>query len=271
MRRPLTAIAWGGGLASTTLVAMSIEGDLPAVDVVLHADPGWERQWTMETVDEYSGRIRRAGGHVEVLHTGDIRSEGGTEHVHMPLWTATGGPLRRQCTGYYKVLPARRRLRQLLGFDASRAPAPAAGAVEQWLGFTWEEAGRARKSRVAYVVNRWPLLELRMTRTDCADYLQSHGYPAPKPSSCVGCPYRRPSSWLEMRHTCPGEFGQAIEFDRAIRCNPRLTRHGCSADELFLYRRGGALEDAALEVDAARERAGVQLRLWLPQEVGMWA
>lgn len=271
MGRPFRAIAWGGGLPSTTMVAMSIEGDLPAVDAVLHCDPGWERQWTRETVDDYSGRIRRAGGHVEVLETGDIKRDGAGRHLHMPLWTATGGPLRRECTGYYKMMPQRRRVRQLLGYDASRAPAPAAGAVEQWLGFTWEEWKRARPSSVAYIVNRWPLLELRMTRTDCADYLQSHGYPVPRPSACVGCPYRAASSYAEMRDTCPDEFAQAVEFDRRVRCNELVGRRGGSTqDEVFVYSRGGALEDADFDRDAGRERAGVPLRLWLPAEVAMW-
>lgn len=256
-------LAWGRGVPSTTLGVMAMRGDLERLDAVLHCDPGWEHSGTYEVGDFYSGLLGRGGGYVEVIETGDIRREGAREHIHIPFWTETGGPLQRQCTRHYKVDPQKRRVRELLGFHPSKAPAPRARAVEQWIGFTMEEVDRMRMSRVQYVVMRWPLIELGMSRRDCVDYLEGHGLPIPPPSSCVGCPYKDAGRWLT---TSVDEFGEAVAFDEENRDNPLAVRGNSTADQLFVYRerRAVALADAPLELDARRglrERHG-QLSLF---------
>ena len=69
----------------------------------------------------------------------------------------------------WKVQPLRRWL------QANREKRP----VEQWLGISMDEWQRAKDSDVKYVTNRFPLLELKMTRNDCGNYLERHGIEVP--------------------------------------------------------------------------------------------
>lgn len=235
--RPLVnafrVIAWGRGIPSTVLAVMAACGDLEPVDAVIHADPGWEHYGTYDIGDYYTTWLQRRGLYVEVLKTGDIRQQGAYAHIHIPFWTADGGPLQRQCTRHFKLDPQKRRVRELLGFNASAPPHPLPRAVEQWIGFTMDEPERMKPSRVKFIVNRYPLIEKRMYRRDCIAYLQEKGLPLPPPSSCVGCPYKDAARWLA---TTPDDFAEAVEFDECNRCNPLAKRGNNTADNLYIYR-----------------------------------
>ncbi len=247
-------LAWGRGIPSTTLAVMSARGELQHLDAVIHADAGWEHYGTQEKGTFYSQWLTQHGLYVEVLPTGDIRRDGLGGHIHMPLWTANGGPLQRQCSQHFKIAPQKRRMRELLGFHPSKSPAPPAEKIEQWIGFTMDEMQRMKPSRVQYIVNRFPLIEMRMTRRDCVKYLQELGLPLPPPSSCVGCPYKGAGRWLA---STSDEMTEGIEFDRQNRDNP-LIKYGVNNGHLYIYRGHDgpvALEDADLQGDAhAREQ-----------------
>lgn len=261
--KPFRVIAWGRGIPSTTMAVMSALGDLEHVDAVLHCDPGWEHSGTYEIGDWYSTWLKKHGIYTEIIPTGDIRIDGAKEHIHIPFWTIKGGPLLRKCTGHFKIQPQRRRIRELRGFHPSKAPAPPPKSIEQWIGFTIEEWSRMKHSNVQFIVNRWPLIELNMTRQDCTNYLTEHGLPLPPPSSCIGCPYKSASRWLQ---TTPDEFAQAVEFDKLNRNN---TISGNIIDpELYIWKETRTqpipLAQANIQAAAARERQqkpGFQLPL----------
>ena len=92
-------------------------------------------------------------------------------------------------------------------------------------------------------------------------FRSSHDLPVPPKSACIGCPYRKPSEWLEMRNEAPDEFRGAIEFDENNRHNPLAKRKGDTTDVLYIYQRTTPLREADLELDAARERQGKHLPL----------
>jgi hypothetical protein len=255
-----TALSWGCGVQSTAIVEMALDGIFEIPDLVIHSDTGWERRATEEIREFYSDRWVKLGINVEVVHGGDIRAEGAADHIHIPFFTSNGGPLRRQCTRHFKIMPMRRRIRELIGFYASSPPHPPEGSVEQWLGISWDEWQRVRHSDVKFIVNRWPLIEKRITRNDCVDFLESHVLPVPAKSACVCCPYRSASEWLEMRDTAPLEFDDAVAFDEANRHNPLSDGGGSTSEELYIYRRG-PLSSAKLMEHASGERRGKQLPL----------
>jgi hypothetical protein len=259
----LRVLSWGAGLQSTTLAVMSALGELEKLDYVLFADTGNERQATYQIVEWYTPWLEARGINVEIIRGGNIIKQGMEEHVHIPFWSATGGPLKRQCTRNFKIRPIKRRIRELMGYHRSVPPNPQ-GQVEQWIGFSWDEAERMKGSEVAYLVKRHPLLEKRMTRADCTKRLQDHGLPVPIKSACVICPYRQASEWVEMREEVPAEFDQAVAFDEQNRHNPLAARGAKSmADALYIYKRAVPLATADLEADAARERGGKQLPLMM--------
>jgi hypothetical protein len=263
----LKVLSWGCGLQSTTLAAMSALGDADPLDAVVHCDLGWERRATREIRDFYAEWLRGHGVRVDILDVGDIREEGANNHIHMPFWTETGGPLQRQCSRHFKVIPAKRHVRELLGYDATKPPHPPEGAVEMWIGFSLEEFGRIKGSRVKFIRERYPLVEMRMTRPACEEYLRTHDLPVPVKSGCVGCPYTSASEWLAIRDEEPETWAEAVAFDRRNRHNPLAERTGSTADRLYVWRGVEPLEEADLESAAARERA-VQLPMFVCGEGG---
>ena len=90
--------------------------------------------------------------------------------------------------------------------------------VEMWLGISMDEIFRMKPSREPWVMHRWPLMDLRMTRQDCDDWFASE-FPDRRlhRSACVICPYRSDAHWLEMKRTEPDSFNEAVKFDRWLR------------------------------------------------------
>lgn len=267
----MKVLSWGAGVQSTCLAAMSALGCTDRLDLVLHADTGWERKKTYEIRDWYVPWLQAHGLRVEIVSAGNVRLEGAHDHVHIPFWTETGAPLNRQCTRHFKIDIMKRFLRKHLGYT-QKPPHPPPGSVEQWMGITTDEKQRAKKSRVQYIRHRFPLLELGMDRQDCADWLKAHDLPVPIKSACIGCPFRRASEWLAMKEEAPEEWADAVAFDKENRNNPLAQRGGPSiADELFIWREAEPLDEADLEFAAATERritAGRQLSMFPQCESG---
>lgn len=268
----IRVLSWGCGTQSTALGEMSAQGLLPPLDAIVTADTGWERQATYDARDFYAERWRGMGLRVEIVSNGNIREQGCEEHIHVPFWTSTGGPLRRQCTRHFKVTPLKRRSRELAGYHATDPPHPPVDTVEQWLGISLDEHARAKPSRVRFIRHRWPLLEKRMTRGDCITFLEEQGLPVPPKSACICCPYRQASEWLAMREEAPAEFAEACAFDEGNRHNPLAERAGSTADELYLWSACEPLATTDLEAWAARERKvyGVQLPMFTCESGHCW-
>ena len=264
----MRVLSWGCGVQSTTLAVMSALGDLEPLEAIINADTGWERALTYEMRDFYTAWLRERGVRVEIVTAGNVRDEGAVGHIHIPFWTSNGGPLQRQCTHHFKITPVKHRIRELMGFSPSTPPAPPPGSVEMWIGFSLDEWTRIKESRVQFITHRWPLVEQQMTRQNCKEYLEKRGLPVPPKSACIGCPYRQASDWIEMRDSAPGEYTSAIEFDESNRHNSLAKRGDATADELFVYKHGGALADADLEADAAREREREHFQIPLLCESG---
>jgi len=255
-KRKYRFISWGCGLQSTTLAVMAALGDLPPVDAVIHADLGFERRETEVIRDFYVDWLQRKGVKVAILHVGDISQLGAENHIHIPFWTETGGPLKRQCTVNFKIKPIRRFAREFAGFPASKPPQPKAGQFTMLLGITLDEWERMADSRVEYIVNSYPFVDMGWRRADCEDYLRAKGLPVPVKSACVICPYRSPAEWLEIRKREPDRWRRAVEFDNRNRNNPLAVRGKSTADQLFVYKKLLPLESADLEADAGDREPG---------------
>lgn len=275
-------LSWGCGVQSTTLGEMAARGMLDPIDAIFTADTGWERQATYDMRDWYAARWRSMGVPVIVVPGGDIRIEGAEEHIHVPFWTNDGGPLQRQCTMQFKLIPTKRAMREFAGYHPTNPPHPKPKEFEVWLGISLDEwtraverkTGEPKRNPPQYQWERWPLLEMKMSRQDCIDWLTAEGLPVPPKSACVCCPYRMASEWIEMRDVAPDEFAAACAFDESNRHNPLAERGAAStADELYIYKNGpAALATADLEGDAERERIkyGVQIPMMVCESGYCW-
>lgn len=139
----------------------------------------------------------------------------------------TFGILRRQCTHAYKIEPITAAIRLLLGLKP-RQRGPGEPVVELWIGLTVDELERVAGSHTRFIHHRQPLIELRMSRGDCVQWLLRNGYPVPPKSRCFFCPFQTDELWAEMKADHPDLFAMACELDRAI-------RHGLPGTNTLLY------------------------------------
>jgi len=233
---------------------MSALGDMPQLDAIITADTGWERKQTYEIRDWYKTWLQDRGIPVYIVSAGNIRSSTLEEKIRIPLWTSNGGPLARTCTEKFKITPIKHQIRYLLGYDISKPPHPKPGSAERWMGISLDEYSRMKSSEVKYIHNRYPLVENRITRQGCIEYLEGNGLPVPIKSACIGCPYRRASEWIELRDEDTSEWDDAIEFDEANRKNPNFIKiSNLDNPELYV-----GIEILARETDNYRISRGLQ-------------
>ena len=107
------------------------------------------------------------------------------------------------------------KLRDLLG--KGRRDRVAKQSVEVWIGISTDEAGRVAPAKQQWIANHWPLIGANMSRQDCLKWMESHSYPLPAKSSCIGCPFHNDLAWREMKENDPASWADAVEVDSIIR------------------------------------------------------
>jgi hypothetical protein len=292
----LRALSLGAGVQSTTMALMAAHGAIgPMPDCAIFADTGWEPKavydhlaWLMSpnflpfpihvvsagnirdqliaaadgqrwaSIPAFTKTVTPPGAEVPVLDEGDD----GEIVTIGTRWTATEtvsiGMIRRQCTTEFKIVPIRRKVRELAGLTRKRSPDHP--VVEQWIGISTHEIIRAKPSFEPWQVKRFPLIEMRMSRADCVAWLSRHDYPLPPKSACIGCPFHDDVRWRHMRDHDPDAWFDAIDVDRTIRTGIRGIR-----GEVFLHRSALPLEEADLSTPADHG----QLDLWANECEGM--
>lgn len=267
----LRVISLGAGVQSTTMALMAARGELtPMPDAAIFADTGWEPRRVYAHLDWLmsSGLLPFP---VYRVSAGNIREDlvrGWTKHsgkfvnvpFHLREYDNPGdgdgvGIGRRQCTGHYKIMPIRNKERELLGVGPrGRVPA---GAVEKWMGISTDEIFRVKEADVAFELNRYPLIEVRMSRGDCLMWIERHGYPTPPKSSCIGCPLHNNGHWRDMKLNAPDEWADAVAMDQVIR-KPRDGKLRFNRAEQFMHYDAVPLT----EVDLTTEEDHGQLNLF---------
>ena len=232
----LDVLNLGAGVQSSTVLLMSLEGELPKIDHTIFADTGWEPAAVYRQVDWLAGLATAAGVKVHRVSIGNIKQNAlqgqvrgtpgdgqkkGSRWASMPYFVlgpnGERGQIRRQCTYEYKIRPIERCLRRdVLGLKP-RQHAPKEPVIRQWFGISLDEQQRTRDDFHPWATNWYPLIERRMTRTTCFQWLADHGYHEAPRSACIGCPYRHNREWREMKANRHDEWQEAVEFDKAIR------------------------------------------------------
>jgi hypothetical protein len=241
----LRVLSLGAGVQSTALALMAAHGEVgPMPDCAIFADTGWEPKAVYEhlawlkspNVLPFPVHIVTAGN----IRDGLVRGAQGERWASIPAFTksASGkvGMIRRQCTKELKIVPIRRKVRELASIAGKRSPKYP--IVEQWIGISFDEVIRMKPSFEAWQVNRFPLIEKGMTRHHCLRWLETHGYPLPPKSSCIGCPYHSDAHWRQMRDKDP----DAVAIDGLIRSGFRGL-----CGEVFLHRSCVPLDEADLD------------------------
>lgn len=66
------------------------------------------------------------------------------------------------------------------------------------------------------MVNRYPLIELRLFRDNCGPIVTGMGWPDPPRSSCWMCPNMADLEWQDMKENQPEDFARAAQFQDEI-------------------------------------------------------
>ena len=229
--RLVSAWACGGGVQSSAIAAMIIEGDLPRPDLAYMVDCGWEPTTTWRWVKgELAPRLAQAGIELHILPTIDWSANDlwdASGHLRIPAHRHLGdgsmSKFRTHCCALWKTTVSRRWLRSL---GVKRG--------EQWIGISWDERRREREAAQAWLGLRYPLIEQHMTREDCLFYLGQHGWPKPPRTSCVMCPQKGAGEWQALRAESPEDWERACRIDEEIRER---------APDVYLLSRPVALRD----------------------------
>lgn len=249
MAEILRILNLGVGVQSSTVLLQSHIGELPPLDHAIFADTGDETDAVYEYL-EYLKSIVTVPIHV-VRHTGRALSAEVTHRIaegrrldNPPFFTASkdggrSGPIMRDCTREYKIVPIRRKVKEILGLSP-RGHWPKSLVVEQWLGISVDESRRMKCSTDAWMRFWHPLIEkewvddfaraqLRsapVDRAGCVKWMLANGFREPPESSCWHCPFHANTRWRHLKKHEPHNWDKACEFDTSLRAGPDGLIHG---------------------------------------------
>ena len=246
MTKHLRILSLGAGVQSSTLALMIERGEIPNVDAAIFAnvkgEPKKVEDWlaylrtqiTKFPIYEVTWRNLRQ----DILDA----SKGEYHRFTAPFFTknrTTGkkGMLRRVCTADYKIKPVVQKIRELLGLQKGEKRKEGT-TVELLMGISKDEATRMKINPLKYITNIYPLIDKRLSRTDCLNWITKQGYPTPPRSACTFCPFHSAYEWQELKKD-KKEWDKVVELDRAIRSPERFNKKSGAetlTDEIYLHR-----------------------------------
>lgn len=246
----MRVISLGWGVQSFALAAMSALGVLPPVDAAIHADTTHERRETYEFAARWTPWLEARGVRVVTVRA-ELKTTNIETGITPPFFTVGpegNGMLYRLCTDRWKIRPIQRWIR------ANRN----GRRVESCLGITLDEWTRMKDSRVSYITNVYPFMQIfspPMTRHQVLRWLINNGLEVPVKSACVFCPFHNLEAWRDIRDNGNGDWAKAIEADRLIR--DKRPGYRC-----YVHPARVPLD----EVDLRNEQDHGQLTLWDEEE-----
>ena len=254
--KTIEALSFGGGVQSNAIAVLIAKERLPRPDVVVIADTRYETESTWEYWDAYGkplfDRLGIPAFRVSRADTTLTRSK------NYPLMQPSSGRRILQIPAFQYGSEGRRgKLRNFCSENWKRDVVhhflskqyPKAKAFREWIGFSTDEIKRARRKKIGE--GKWrirfPLIELRVSRSKCTELVGEFGWPTPPRSSCYICPHRTNSEWRKLRDERPGEWRAAQRIEAGLR---RLDPRG---DEfpITLHVSGKVLAEAPIEETAA--------------------
>lgn len=255
-------ISLGAGVQSSTMALMAACGEItPMPDFAVFADTQAEPKAVYEWLDWLEKQLpypihrttkgnlgenvlkrRASGGPVAVLPAFTLSDSGKVGRVKM-----------RSCTVDYKTRPLTKLVRQLCNIKRGQAEV----TVSLWMGISLDEITRCKPHQEKWAKTRWPLIEMRMRRNNCLDWVESKGYPEPPRSACTFCPLHGPAEWRKLKENTPSEFHHAVDIERGLQ--------GTTKSPIFLHRSCIPLD----QVDFRSDFDKGQLPLWQDECEGM--
>jgi len=243
MSKQLYVFAYGGGVQSTAALVLAAQERIPyRVFVFANVGDDSERADTLRYVRDVAMpfaathgielvEVRRVMVNVPQRTLYQETVDPTLASIPIPTRMSDGAPGLRSCTQHFKI--------KVIGKEVKRRGASKANPAMLGLGISTDEYQRMGTSRIAWQVNDYPLIDLRLSRNDCHRIIYDAGLDSPGKSSCWFCPFYRLADWQRMRQHEPEIFQQCVDFEALIleKCKrlgkpPRyLSRRGMPLDQ----------------------------------------
>lgn len=189
---PVHLISLGAGVQSSTMALMAAMGLIePMPTAAIFADTMAEPASVYRWLDWLEKRLpfpihRVSKGNLAEDGKVMRRSKKGTLYskTDIPFFTKSvtgeiGKIKNRACTTDYKIAPIMKLARKIAGVRRGEKSI----RVIQWIGISMDEIRRMKPSREKWAQSRWPLLEMRMNRQQCLNWMEQNGFPEPPRSA----------------------------------------------------------------------------------------
>lgn len=223
---PFNFLSLGAGVQSSTLALMAACGEIgPMPTAAIFADTQAEPASVYKWLDWLEAQLPFPVHRVSKGSLTDtalkmrerVRTVGKPWSKSLiPVFTlepnGKKGHMQRACTYDYKLMPLLAAQRKLAGIKRGQKEC----TVTSWIGISWDEVQRMKMSREPWVQHRWPLIEKKITRQQCIEWMERRGYPKPPRSACVYCPFHSNKEWLRLQTEEPEEFLRAVKFEKDL-------------------------------------------------------
>lgn len=253
-------LSFGAGMQSTALALMSCENAIrkssypyplvPIYDAVIFCDLGFEPPWVKRQLDFTRRSCESTGIFFKVLNTplyqDFMENFGERRTISIPWWTLKEdghkSKMPRNCTIDYKVNEITKYVRwELLGYKKhQRLKQEDIKAHEMHMGFSAEEARRCHENPHRLFTNKFPLVDMGMTRADSYRYILENWGLDTKASACAFCPFHKNYFFRHLKLYYPEEYEKLVGLDNLLRDkNPKPPMDS----DLFISRSRKRLED----------------------------
>lgn len=269
---PVHILSLGAGVQSSTLALMAAAGEvtpmpIAAVFADTQAEPPSVYRWLDWLETKLPFPVHRVtAGNLEADATTMRISKNGRKYSRtaIPFFTLSasgelGRVMHRSCTRDFKLKPLMKAARMLANIKRGKKTV----GVVQWIGISLDEITRCKPSRELWAESRWPLIEMRMTRRSCLEWMEKHSFPQPPRSACVFCPFHSIAEWRRLRDEEPEEFQRAVEFEKKVQDLKDESDNFSTVP--YLHRSCVPLDQLDLRTDADRGQA----MLWQDECEGM--
>jgi len=183
-QEPIHILSLGAGVQSSTLALMAARGEvgpmpLAAIFADTQAEPASVYKWLdwLETQLPFPVYRVTAGSLTEAVFKPRTHEKHGATYFKnlIPAFTlnpdGTRGITGRACTNNHKLDPMFRKAKQLGSIKRGQKTI----GVISWIGISLDEVSRMKPSQLKWAKNRYPLIDMDMTRHDCLRWMEKNG------------------------------------------------------------------------------------------------
>jgi hypothetical protein len=253
--------SFGGGVQSTAALVLAAKKEIDyntfvfsnvgddsenpeTIDYINHISIPYAEKHGIDFVEVK--RIRKNGEFVS-LYEHIMRSK---RTIDIPVRMSNGAPGNRNCTAEYKVKTVANYIKNKIFDDfmsenqiQKLSNIQKRKALENksivGIGISIDEFERMKDSKIDFIINDYPLIDMKISRNDCYSIIKSAGLPVPPKSSCYFCPYKRIGEWRDLHQRQPDLFQKSIEIEDHL----NSVRSEIGKDKIFLSSRRVSLRE----------------------------